>query len=104
MNLLDQEVADDDIAEARYLATIGKLVRLVPREKLDDALSLIPEDERARFAGDQVFSDLLVHRPSVDLNNKLLWTKDQMTQWIADGEEAAATEEGLRIEEFLKAA
>jgi len=104
LGLLNQEVADGDISEARYLATIGRLARLVPKERLDEALSLIVPEERARFTGDDTFRDLLVHRPASSLNNKITWTKQQMTRWIADGEAVAETPEGRRIDEFLKAA
>ncbi len=104
LGLLNQEVADGDISEARYIATIGRLVRFVPKERLDEELSLITSDERPRFQGDHVLHDLLVHRPQGDLNNRIAWTKDQMTHWIADGEAAATSEEGRRIDAFLKAA
>jgi predicted acylesterase/phospholipase RssA len=102
--LLNQEVADDDIKEARYIATIGRLARFVPKEKLEEELSLIDAEERSRFLGDHVLRDLLVHRPRAELNNRIVWTKEQMTHWVADGEAAAESEEGERIDAFLKAA
>jgi NTE family protein len=104
LGLLDQEVADDDVNEARYIATIGRLARYVPREQLDAALSLIDTSDRPRFHREHLFDDLYVHRPEATLSNKLAWTKAQMTGWIADGVAAAGGEEGRRIEAFLRAA
>jgi predicted acylesterase/phospholipase RssA len=104
LGLLNQEVADDDINEARYIATIGRLARFVPKEKLDEELSLIGSEERPRFQREHMLSDLLVHRPQAALSNKLRWTKAQMTGWIADGKAAADGEDGQKIEAFLRAA
>jgi len=104
LGLLDQEVADDDINEARYIATIGRLARFVPKEKLAAELSLIGSDDLPKFQRERLFADLYVHRPEAALSNKLTWSKAQMMGWIAEGEAAADGEEGQRIDAFLMAA
>ncbi|MGZ3456079.1 MAG: patatin-like phospholipase family protein [Polyangiales bacterium] len=104
LGLLNQEVADDDINEARYIATIGRLARFVPKEKLDAELSLIGSTDRPKFQRDRLFDDLYVHRPEAALSAKLSWSREQMQGWIADGEVAADGDEGQRIDAFLMAA
>jgi hypothetical protein len=104
VGLLDQEVADDDIHEARYIATIGRLARFAPPEELHRALELIDPKERPRFCGEHPLHDLYVHRPdpAVKLSDDFEWTRRQMEEWILAGKKAAEGAEGLRMEAFLR--
>jgi predicted acylesterase/phospholipase RssA len=104
LGLLDQEVADDDIHEARYLATIGRLARHVPVEHLEQELSLLAKEERERYLAPERFDAFYVHRPSphAGLKEDLKWTKQQMIGWVQQGRQAVRNGEGDRLARFLE--
>jgi predicted acylesterase/phospholipase RssA len=106
--LLDAEVQDDDVLQARLLATIGKLVVHARSHGASDAqvralLELLRPEERARFEGADVFDALYVHRPARDvpLVETLRWTADEMKASIDAGRAAAAGPEGQAMRDFL---
>ncbi|MEW5742380.1 MAG: patatin-like phospholipase family protein [Myxococcota bacterium] len=108
-DLLDGEVQDDDVLEARLLATLGRLVRFARAHGADDAavrglLELLRPEERERFlAAGEEFDALYVHRPdkSVHLEEDVRWTAEGMQKSIDAGSAAAASEEGQRMRDFL---
>lgn len=110
LGLLDQEVQDDDVLQARLLTTVGKLVRHARErgasdETVRELLAHLTEAERARFTGDRVLHSLYVHRPASDvpLEEQFRWTADGMTKSIDAGRRAARGEEGERMRDFLTA-
>lgn len=106
--LLDAEVQDDDVLQARLLATIGKLVVHARAQGASDAqvaelLSLLRPEERQRFQGADLFDALYVHRPSHDakLVETLRWDADGMKASIDAGRAAASGDEGQAMRDFL---
>lgn len=110
VNLLDDEVQDDDLLQARSLATIGKLVGHARRqgvspETLSELLAALSDEERAHFVEPYVMSELHVHRPaaSVPLVDTIQWDAGGMRASIEAGRAAAEGDEGRRMREFLLA-
>lgn len=106
--LLDAEVQDDDVLQARLLASIGKLVTHARAHGASDAqvselLELLRPEERARFERPDVFDALYVHRPARDtpLVETLRWSADGMKASIDAGRAAAAGKEGQAMRDFL---
>lgn len=109
-DLLDGEVQDDDVLEARLLASLGQLVRHARAHGADDAavtalLSALRPEERARFLVPDVLHGLYVHRPArgVPLVETLRWDRDGMQASIDAGRAAALSDEGQRMHDFLAA-
>jgi predicted acylesterase/phospholipase RssA len=110
VGLLDDEVQDDDLLQARYLSTIGKLVGFAVRhgaspEALGELLASLSDEERARFEGPLVFDRLYVHRPSATapLVDALRWDTGGMRASIEAGRAAADGDEGRGMRDFLMA-
>lgn len=105
VGMLDQEIADDDIHEARYIAAIGRLAAHAPPVALAEALELIDEKEHRLFRGERLH-DLHVHRPAPDvkLTDAFEWSEADMRRWIGCGEDVATTDEGRRMADFLSGA
>ena len=111
LGLLDQEVQDDDLLQARYLATIGKLVAFARGKGATDELlekELLAElagEERSHFLGPFFLRDLLVHRPADDvpLEETFRWDAKGMEKSIEAGREAARGEAGRKMRAFLAA-
>lgn len=108
--LLDAEVMDDDVLQARLLATIGRLVRHARAQGADDAavgalLSQLRPEEQAHFLDADFLHALYVHRPGRDvpLVETLRWGADGMKASIDAGRAAAASDEGRRMRDFLVA-
>lgn len=109
-SLLDAEVQDDDVLQARLLATIGQLVRHARAKGASDAevaalLSPLRPEERARFLVPDVLHALYVHRPGRDvpLVETLRWDANGMRASIDAGRAAAVGDEGHRMRDFLLA-
>ena len=110
VDLLDGEVGDDDVLQARYLSTIGKAVGLAKRlgastEEMSELLSGLDAEERAHFEGPTVFDHLLVHRPAPDvpLVEAFRWDADGMRASIEAGQAVAKGETGTKIRDFVLA-
>lgn len=110
VGLLDDEVQDDDVLQARYLATMGKLVGFAVRHgaspsALAELLASLAPEERARFVEPLVFDRLYVHRPAstAPLVEAYRWNADGMRSSIEAGRAAAEGDEGRKMRDFLVA-
>ncbi|MEW6435239.1 MAG: patatin-like phospholipase family protein [Myxococcota bacterium] len=110
LGLLDAEVMDDDVLQARLLATIGRLVQYARAHGADAAtlgelVRLLRPEEQAQFLGEGVFHALYVHRPSRDvpLVETLRWDAEGMRASIEAGRAVASGEEGRKMYDFLMA-
>lgn len=108
LGLLDAEVMDDDVLQARLLATIGRLVTYARAHGADAAtlgelVKLLRPEEQAQFLDDDVFHALYVHRPARDvpLVETLRWDADGMRASIEAGRAVAAGPEGQQMRDFL---
>jgi predicted acylesterase/phospholipase RssA len=105
VGLLNGEVEQDDVLQARYLATIGRLTSLCQDNNISTnrELDLLLPEEQARFKTSSVFNRLYVHRPqdSSILVDGLEWTKEEMDSSISCGQHIALGKEGRRIYDFL---
>lgn len=111
VDLLDGEVEGDDVLQARYLATIGRLLRLAEASGASDdaiaeATEMLTAEEREELEGSATFTDLFVHRPPPDLRliEDFAWTSERMRASIEAGERVAAGAEGERIGRFFERA
>ncbi|MHB8872702.1 MAG: hypothetical protein ACYC8T_03350, partial [Myxococcaceae bacterium] len=107
VGLLDQEVQEDDLLQARYLTTIGKLVSFAKGHgaagpELDRLLSDLIAEERAHFKEPCFLDELYIHRPAKDvkLMDRFEWEKGDMEASIAAGKNAAESE-GPAMRDFL---
>lgn len=109
LGLLNQEVEDDDLLQARYLATIGKLLRWAlahggSADALAVELSALIAEEQEHFSGPHFLDRLFVHRPSpsAPLVADFRWTAEQMARSIDAGRAVVtSTDEGQRMRDFL---
>jgi NTE family protein len=109
-DLVMQEVSDDDVLQARYLATIGRLVTLARARGVDEAtlgaaLDRLNREEHTHFgeAGAPVFRDVHVQRPhgGAPLVTGFEWSKPDMERSIEAGREDARGRDGDAVVEFL---
>jgi predicted acylesterase/phospholipase RssA len=105
--LLMDQVDDDDLAEGRYLAALGRCVELarlhgIAAPEVREALRPLNDRELGRVTRPHPFSSLYVHRPGggTPLQDDFRWEVSGMHASIDAGRQAAVQERG-RIRAFL---
>lgn len=109
VEILDQQVANDDLQQARYFATIGRLIDSLGKKGVDvtalsSELALLNADENDRLRGGQVFDDYFEHRPGpeVHLEEKLVWPDKGLLPSIQAGLAAVNARVGSDMIDFLR--